>query len=100
MRKTTITGVIAPPNRDPAWVAPCANPRSAGRIQRERERVAIGKAPASPAPKRKRQTASEVTDQENAVKAVNADHQTTTPASARRPPKRSPNQPPGIWKRA
>src|SRR5690348_340547 len=89
---TANTGVKAPPRREPACVAPCAKPRSAGSIQRESERVAMGKAPASPIPKRNRHTAIDIADQVKGVKAVKADHQITTPARARRAPSRSPNQ--------
>ena len=39
-------------------------------------------------------------DQVSAVAAVKVDHQTTIPVSARRGPKRSPTQPPGIWNKA
>ena len=94
---TTSIGVSAPPSREPAWVTPCAQPRSDGSIQRDSERVAIGKAPASPMPNRKRMTIIEVAFHDTTVRAVKVDHHSTTPASALRGPNRSPSQPPGIW---
>src|ERR1700677_3481060 len=100
MMSTTKTGVRAPPNREPACVAPWAKPRSVGNIQRESDRVAMGKAPASPVPKRKRINAIDPALQAKTVAQVKRDHQVTIHVSVRRGPKRSPNQPPGIWKRA
>ena len=94
----TKTGVTAPPSRAPAWVTPCAQPRSEGSIQRDSDRVAIGNDPASPIPNRKRHTIIEPADQVAAVAAVKTDHHNTTPVSARRGPNRSPSHPPGIWK--
>ncbi len=52
MMNTTMGGVNAAPKREPAWVMPCAKPRSVGRIQRASDRVAMGNAPASPRPKK------------------------------------------------
>src|SRR6202453_3327375 len=98
MMSTTKTGVRAPPKREPACVAPCAKPRSVGNIQRESDRVAIGKAPASPIPKRKRINAIDPALQASTVAQVNRDHHVTMSVSARRGPIRSPSQPPGIWK--
>src|ERR1700736_2470301 len=93
---TTRAGVKAAPKRDAAWVIPWAKPRSVGSIQRERDLVAMGNAPASPIPKKNRNTPIEVAYQANAVSEVKNDHHTTTSASARRPPMRSPSHPPGI----
>ena len=90
MISTTSAGVIAPPSREPACVAPWAKPRSVGNIQRESDRVAIGKAPASPMPKRKRITAIDPALQANTVAQVKMDHQLTIRVSARRGPIRSP----------
>ena len=100
IRVATNTGVNAPARRDPAWVVPWAMPRSPGSIQRDRPRLEIGKAPASPMPIRNRQTISMVTVVEKPVMKVNTDHHTTTLASAMRGPNLSPNQPPGIWNSA
>ena len=75
---------------------PCAKPRSAGSIHRESERVAIGNAPASPTPNRKRKTAIDTALQASAVTEVKTLHQVTISVSARRGPMRSPSQPPGI----
>src|ERR1700681_995170 len=80
---TTRAGVKAAPTRDAACVSPCAKPRSVGSIQRESERVAIGKAPASPMPKKNRHSPMESAFQENAVSEVKIDHHTTTRESAR-----------------
>jgi hypothetical protein len=97
---TTSGGVNAAPKREPPCVTPWAKPRSDGSIQRESERVAIGNAPASPTPNRKRNIAIDAAFQAAAVSAVNALHHVTMRASARRGPMRSPNQPPGIWNSA
>ena len=43
-------GVAALPNREKAWVMPCAKPRWSGRIQFDSARVAVGKAGPSPMP--------------------------------------------------
>src|ERR1700733_1041115 len=93
-------GVIAAPSRDPACVTPCANPRSLGRIQRERDRVDIGNAPASPAPKMKRIASSDVAFQPAAVSEVKTLHQLTMIVNARRGPILSPSHPPGTWNSA
>src|SRR5258708_29211067 len=93
---TTSAGVKAAPKREAACVMPWAKPRSVGSIQRERDRVAMGNAPASPIPKKKRHSPIDTAFQENAVSDVKIDHHTTTRDSARRPPMRSPNHPPGI----
>ena len=93
---TTSGGVSAAPKREAAWGKPCEKPRSSGGIQWERERVAMGKAPASPTPKRNLQAPSEAALQQSAVNEVKSDHQHTMQARARRGPTLSPNQPPGI----
>ena len=95
----TIGGVKAAPSREPAWVTPCAQPRSEGSIHRDRLRVAIGNAPASPTPKRNRQIPMLTAPTITAVSDVNALHHSTISVNARRGPKRSPSQPPGIWKK-
>ena len=93
---TTSAGVRAAPSREAAWVIPCAKPRSVGSIHRERDLVAMGNAPASPTPKRNRNTPIEGAFHAKAVSEVKTDHHTTTKARARRPPMRSPSHPPGI----
>src|ERR1700722_2354250 len=100
MMRTTSGGVRAAPKREAAWGKPWEKPRSSGGIQRDRERVAIGKAPASPTPKRNRHMPSVAALKQSAVNEVKSDHQHTMQARARRGPTLSPNQPPGIWKRA
>src|SRR5690606_18179739 len=75
-------------------------PRSEGNIQRERERVAMGNAPASPMPNRKRHTIMDAAAQVSAVAAEKNDHQVTTQVRARLGPKRSPSHPPGTWNSA
>src|ERR1043166_7656283 len=100
MIATTMVGVSAAPNREPAWVTPCAKPRSVGRIQRESDRVAMGNAPASPRPKKTWIVSIEIALHAAAVRQVNALHQVTTSDRARRAPILSPNHPPGIWNSA
>jgi hypothetical protein len=56
----------------------------------------LGKAPASPAPKRNRVTRSERKPMARPVMEVNADHQSTMRVSTRRGPMRSPSAPVGI----
>src|SRR5262245_12650729 len=87
--------VSAPASREPECVTPWANPRSDVASQREKARVALGKAPASPAPNRKRMTMNEAALQAEMVKIVKADHHSTIPDSIRRGPMRSTNQPLG-----
>src|SRR5688572_6986740 len=87
--------VRAPASRDPEWVTPWANPRSEVASQREKARVALGNAPASPAPNRKRMTMNEAAFQAETVQIVNADHHNTIPDSMRRGPMRSTSQPLG-----
>src|SRR5580692_5479583 len=93
---TTSGGDKAAPSLDPAWVIPCAKPRSEGNSQRESERVAMGNAPASPTPNRKRTVTIETAFQASVVAEVKIDHQVTIQVRARRGPTRSPSQPPGI----
>ena len=77
---------------------PCAKPRSAGSIQRDSERVAMGNAPDSPMPKMKRMATIDAAFQAKVVREVKILHQVTMIARARRGPILSPNQAPGIWK--
>jgi hypothetical protein len=51
--------------------------------QREKARVALGNAPASPAPNRNRMTMNEVVFQAETVNIVNADHHNTMERHAR-----------------
>src|SRR5882724_9269831 len=97
---TTRTGVIAAPNRDPACVIPCAYPRSAGSIQRDRDLVAIGNAPASPMPNKNRNTAIDAASQAKMVSDVKMLHQVTIQVRARLAPKRSPSHPLGMLNKA
>src|SRR5258708_5742751 len=82
----TSPGAKAPPSVEPAWVIPCAKPRSAGNSQRDSDRVAIGNAPASPTPNRNRTATMEVAFQARVVAEVKMDHQVTIHVSARRGP--------------
>ena len=69
---------VSPPTRcAPAKKMPCTVPRSRRGIQLENARAAIGQAPASPAPKRKRTSSIEGRLKAAAVAAVNADHHST-----------------------
>ena len=86
MITATSAGVSAAPSRDPACVIPCAKPRSEGGIQRESDRVAMGKAPASPAPNRNRMAIIDAALQAIVVAEVSTDHQRTIAVSARRGP--------------
>ena len=83
---TTSQGVRAPPSLEPAWVIPCAKPRSAGNSQRESDRVAMGNAPASPTPNRNRTATMEAAFQASVVAEVKMDHQVTIQVRARRGP--------------
>src|SRR5262245_11374000 len=95
IKAATTPWVRAPARREPEWVTPWANPRSEVASQRENARVALGKAPASPAPKRKRITTNEVVFQAETVSIVNADHQSTMEESMRLGPMRSTSHPLG-----
>ena len=94
---TSATGaVIAPPRRDPKNSTPLAMPRSRAGNHCEKLRTALGKAPASPAPKRNLMATSDLRPSAAPVSIVNADHHTTMRVSTRRGPITSPNQPDGI----
>ena len=54
MRPTTIGGVNELPTREKAWVMPCANPRSTGRVHLAMAEVAVGKVAPSPNPSNSR----------------------------------------------
>src|SRR5665213_971201 len=86
MMTATSAGVSAAPSLDPACVTPWANPRSEGSIQRESERVAMGNAPASPAPNRNRIAIIEEALHAMVVADVKRDHQRTIAVRARRGP--------------
>ena len=85
-----------PASREPVWAIPCAKPRSRMGIQRAMARLAVGKAPASPIPNRKRITISETAFQAAPVAAVKRDHHATRIESTRLAPMRSASQPVGI----
>ena len=91
---------MAPPAPMPAKKNPCARPRSAAGIQREKACETFGAAPASAAPNRKRIASRDAKLHANAVPAVHADQSTTMAASTRRGPSRSPSQPMGMWNSA
>ena len=79
-------------------MTPFAFPRSRDGNQREKLRTMFGKAPASPAPNRKRIVTSPPKLRAVPVSAVNADHHNTIRVRTRRGPRRSPSQPDGISK--
>src|ERR1700722_9439842 len=95
---TTRRGAIAPP----VWLARRKVPKSVllcdGLNQRLTTTPALGKAPASPAPKRNRTTSRAGYPVTNPVIAVNADHHKTIRVKTRRAPIRSPRVPLGISK--
>src|ERR1051325_10476401 len=92
----TSSGVNAPPQRALNHTMPCARTRSAAGSQMLNALVMFGKQPASPMPKKKRQTTSDAMFHAQPVAAVKADHITTTRISTLRGPSTSPSQPPGI----
>src|SRR6266566_2920324 len=92
----TRSGVNAPPQRALSHMIPWARTRSAAGNQMVKALVRLGKQPASPAPKQKRQRISERALQAQPVAAVNVDHMTTTRMRTLRGPMRSPKRPPGI----
>ena len=92
----TMDGVIAPPRRAKLCVMPCAKPRSRTGSQNVKARVAVGNAPPSPAPTRRRNTTSEATLHDNPVMIVADAHKRLKTASTRRGPNRSDSQPPTI----
>src|SRR4029453_15236710 len=93
IKATVAAGVRLPAKRDPECVIPCANPRSEAASQREKARVALGKAPACPTPNRNRITIRDAAFQANPVRAVKTDHQRTMAESIRRGPIQSTNHP-------
>src|ERR1043166_2603434 len=100
MTQATSNGVKAPPHRALSHIIPWARPRSAAGSQIVNAFVRFGKHPASPMPKRNRQSTSEAAFHAQPVAAVNADHMSTTRISTLRGPMKSPSHPPGISNRA
>src|ERR1044071_9576538 len=98
--QTTSKGVKAPPQRALNHITPTARLRSSAGSQLVNILARLGKQPASPAPKRKRVTTSELKLRTHPVAAVKKDHQRTTRIRTLRGPILSPSQPPGISKRA
>src|SRR6185503_6784590 len=94
--QATSNGVSAPPQRALSHMIPCARTRSTPGSQMLNALVMLGKQPASPIPKKNRQTTSEARFHAQPVAAVNTDHMTTTRISTLRGPITSPSQPPGI----
>jgi hypothetical protein len=90
--------VSAPPRREPKNSTPLAMPRSRAGNHCEKLRTALGNAPASPAPNRKRTASSERLPCTVPVSIVNADHHSTMRVSTRRGPMTSPSQPEGTSK--
>src|SRR5689334_17406898 len=93
-------GVTPPTMCAPAKKMPCTVARSKRGIQLENARAAMGHAPASPAPKRKRRITIEVRLNAAAVAAVKADHQSTIRKSTDLVPSFSAHFAVGISKRA
>src|SRR5262249_34702053 len=87
----------AAPSREPEKRTPLARPRWPTGSQLQMARVLPGKAPASPMPNKKRMATRDVRLQAAPVSAVRALQDVTTAASTIRGPKRSANQPEGIW---
>src|SRR5262249_53071777 len=91
--------VSEPESLEPECVTPCAKPLSEAGSQREKARVAAGKAPASPTPNQNRIAMSDVAFHAAALNIVKADHQRTIPVSIRRGPMRSASHPAGTCSR-
>ena len=100
MTHTTARGVMAPPQRVQSHMMLTARFRSRTGSQWVKALARLGKAPASPAPKRNCVTRSEARFQTRPVAAVKRDQRSTTRISTLRGPIRSPSQPPGISKSA
>ena len=100
MIKTTSGGAIAAPRRLALCVNPCTKPRSSRGYQSCIERVAPGKAPASPIPNKNRTTMNDAAPLAAAVAAVITDQYATMVPITGLAPKRSLSQPPGTWNSA
>ena len=98
--KATNAGVKAPPSRALVHMIPCARVRSSNGSQRLNALVRFGKAPASPAPNRKRVAINETQLKAHPVATVKNDHHSTMRRSTLRGPMRSPRYPAGISNRA
>src|SRR5579871_5944547 len=70
---TVSGGVIAAPSREKACVSPCANARSVDGTHCVSARVAVGKAPASPTPRKNRANQNEVLLHAPTITAVSTD---------------------------
>ena len=99
MSHATMGGVTALPKRENAWVIPCAKPRRPGAVQLCIARVATGNVAPSPTPSSMRTRKRLVRLPARPVSIVAADQTTPQTNSVLRGPKRSPIQPPKIWKR-
>src|SRR5262245_60050319 len=106
MKYAASAGAAAPPICAHVLISACGGPRRPGGNQREITRAALGSAPASPAPNKKRinnnsRKLSSTIDGSNSyenfqthpVNAVNADHQSTMRINTRRDPYQSPQYP-------
>src|SRR5438067_13760067 len=96
---TIITGAIALARLTATQMTLVARARSVDGIQRETTDEQLGKAPASPAPKRKRAARSEENPVTAPVNAVKADHQRTIRNKTVRGPMRSASNPLGASSR-
>ena len=90
-------GAMAAPSRLALWEMPCTMARSRRGNQSCMERVAVGNAPASPMPVRKRKKAKEDSPVAVPSNATVTDQKPNNAVNTRRGPNRSPSQPPGIW---
>jgi hypothetical protein len=79
---------------------PCAKPRQPARVQLDMARVAVGKVAPSPRPSAMRARMRPQNPLASPVKSVALDQTRPQTPSVRRGPKRSPIQPPMIWKAA
>ena len=89
-------GATTPPSCAAASMIPCTLPLSVPGNQREITRAALGNAPASPTPNKKRMAISEPSPEQTPVNAVKSDHHRTTRVRILRDPYLSPILPVGI----
>ncbi len=96
----TIGGVTALPKREKECVSPWTKPRCSLGVQLLMARAAVGKVAPSPTPRMRRTMKSEARPPMKPVAIVVTVQMAAQTARVTRGPKRSPNQPPMIWKTA
>ncbi len=96
--QATSGGVTALPKRAKECVSPWAKPRRPAGVQYCMARVAVGNVAPSPKPSRTRHRKSETMPLANPVRMVATAQMRPQANNVRRGPKRSPTQPPMIWK--